>query len=291
MNLKPKFMLALAASLVSAAALAEPLDLRRDVAADATVTVVNIAGEIEISTWDRNEVHLTGHTGDNSELEISENDQGIRFEVQKMKGIGRMGASVLTLVVPATANIIAESVSADITVAGSRGGRITAESVSGDLSVEGQAERADLSSVSGDIEFRGSATRNAFETVSGDIDVAGVSGEVALSTVSGDAVLEATSLSHGKFETVSGTLELSLQVQDGGRLTIEAMSGDVTLSLAAAQTGEFRAQSFSGTIESDFGTVERGGMGPGSHLNHVAGNSGSMIRVESFSGDIHIGRN
>lgn len=291
MNLKPKIMLALFASLLSTAALAEPLDLRRGVAPDATVTVVNIAGEIEISTWDRNEVHLTGHTGDNSELEISENDQGIRFEVRKRKDPGRMGASVLTLVVPATGNIIAESVSADITVAGSRGDRITAESVSGDLRVEGQAERADLASVSGDIEFRGSATRNAIETVSGDIDVAGVSGEVALSTVSGGAVLDATSLSHGKFETVSGTLDLTLQVQDGGRLTVEAMSGDVDLSLPATQTGEFRAQSFSGNIRTGFGTVEQGGRGPGSHLNHVAGNSGTMIRVESFSGDIDISRN
>lgn len=291
MNLKPKIMLALAASLLSATALAEPLDLRRDLAPDATVTVVNVSGEIDISTWDRNEVHLTGHTGDNSELEVSENQQGIRFEVRELKRKGRMGASVLTLVIPATANIIAESVNADITVAGSRAGRITAESVSGDLVIEGETEWADLSSVSGDIEFRGSATRNAIETVSGDIDVAGVSGEVALSTVSGDAVLVATSLSHGKFETVSGTLELSLQVEDGGRLSVEAMSGDVTVALPATQTGEFRAQSFSGEIRTGFGTVERGGMGPGSHLSHVAGNSGTMIRVESFSGDIHINGN
>ncbi|HSM69671.1 MAG TPA: DUF4097 family beta strand repeat-containing protein, partial [Xanthomonadales bacterium] len=288
MNLKPKIMLALAASLLSATALAEPLDLRRELAPDATVTVVNVTGEIDISTWDRNEVQLTGHTGENSKLEVNENEQGIRFEVRELKRKGRMGASVLTLVIPATANIIAESVNADIRVAGSRAGRITAESVSGDLVIEGETEWADLSSLSGDIEFRGSATRNAIETVSGDIDVAGVSGEVALSTVSGDAVLAATSLSHGKFETVSGTLELSLQVEDGGRLSVEAMSGDVTLALPANQTGEFRAQSFSGTIKTAFGTVERGGMGPGSHLNHVVGNSGAIIRVESFSGDIHI---
>jgi hypothetical protein len=119
--------------------------------------------------------------------------------------------------------------------------------------------------------------------------VAGVSGEVVVSTVSGDAVLDAGLIGHGKFETVSGTLELSLQVEDGGRLIVEAMSGDVILSLPATQTGEFRAQSFSGTIKSEFGTVERRGSGPGTHLGHVAGNSGTIIRVESFSGDIRIG--
>lgn len=288
MNLSHKIVLALAANMLSAAAMAEPLDLRRNIAADATVTVVNIAGEIEISTWDRNEVHLTGHTGDNAELEISENEQGIRFEVRELREEGRLGASVLTLVVPVRANLIAESVSADIRIADSRGSHISAESVSGDLRVEVETERADLSSVSGDIEFRGLATRSAVETVSGDIDVTGVSGEVVVSTVSGDAVLDAGSIGHGKFETVSGTLELSLQVDNGGRLAVEAMSGDVTLSLPATQTGEFRAQSFSGTIRSEFGSVERRGVGPGSHLNHVSGSSGTTIRVESFSGDIHI---
>ena len=67
------------------------------------------------------------------------------------------------------------------------------------------------------------------------------------------------------------------------------MSGDVTLVLPKSQTGEFNIQSFSGDISTDFGEVKHESFGPGSHLKHVSGNSGTTIRVESFSGDIHIG--
>ncbi|HKJ60975.1 MAG TPA: DUF4097 family beta strand repeat-containing protein, partial [Hyphomicrobiales bacterium] len=83
--------------------------------------------------------------------------------------------------------------------------------------------------------------------------------------------------------------ELSLHVGQGGRLTVESMSGDVNLALPSSQEGEFKAQSFSGDIRTRFGQVEHGDFGPGSHLKHVAGNNGAVIRIESFSGDIQIG--
>ena len=46
----------------------------------------------------------------------------------------------------------------------------------------------------------------------------------------------------------------------------------------------------SGDIESDFGQAKQDSLGPGSHLKHVSGDAGTVIRVESFSGDIQIGR-
>lgn len=289
MNTIKYALLALLAGAWSVTASAEDLDITRSIPADGTVTVVNVAGEIDISTWDRAEVHLTGYTGKNAELEVSANDRGIHFEVRQLKDRNRSDESVLNLVIPEGASIIAESVSADITINGSRGDSINAESVSGDVEVHAQTDRVDLSSVSGDVTFSGSAVRSAGETVSGDVEFSGVSGEVSINTVSGDAHLDAGRISIGKFETVSGSLELALEVAESGRLSIEAMSGDVKLDLPSDQMGEFRAQSFSGDIRSRFGQVERGDFGPGSHLRHMEGNSGAMIRVESFSGDISIG--
>lgn len=289
MNTIKYVVLALVASAWTVSALAEELDITRSIPADGTVTVINVAGEIEISTWDRAEVHLTGHTGQNAELEISTNDRGIHFEVRQLKDRNRSDESVLNLVVPVGASIIAESVSADITIDGSRGDRIDAESVSGDIEVRAQSDRVELSSVSGDVIFSGSAARSLAETVSGDVEFSGVSGEVTFNTVSGDARLDAGRVSVGKFETVSGSLELAMEVAENGRVSVEAMSGDVKLDLPAGQTGEFRAQSFSGDIRSRFGQVERGDFGPGSHLRYTEGNSGAKIRVESFSGDVNIG--
>lgn len=276
-------------ALVPLTASAEDLDVRRDIAADATVTVRNIAGSIEISTWSRNEVHLTGESGPNQELVVSESAQGISFEIREIEDRSYTGETELELVIPEGASIVAVGVSADITIRGSRGASVSAEAVSGDIEVEAEAGRVELNSVSGDVVFRGSAARSYAESVSGDVELHGVSGEIDVQTVSGDAMVEAGDVSLGKFESVSGTLELSLEAVDGGRLTVANMSGDVVLKLPSSQAGSFSAQSFSGDIDSRFGQVKNEKFGPGSSLKFSTGNSGTVIRVESFSGDIDIG--
>ncbi len=278
-----------ALSLLPVSVLADELDETRSVAADATVSVNNVAGEINITTWDKNEIHLTGTLGNNQELEITENAQGIQIEVRHLEHSGHFDESELHLVIPRGASVVADAISADISILRCEGASVSAESVSGDVIVEANTGRVDISSVSGDLEFKGSSSRTTAESVSGDINLEGISGEITVSTVSGDAYLVAGMVSLGKFESVSGSLELQLEAEDGGRLTVESMSGDVDLLLPKSQSGEFNAQSFSGDISTDFGQVVHESFGPGSHLKHVLGNSGTTIRVESFSGDIHIG--
>ena len=265
------------------------IEERRAMAADGTVTVSNVAGDISVSTWDRAEVLMTAELGNNQEVEVTETSQGVRFEVVNTGDDDDYDETDIEVVVPEGASIVAEGVSSDITIEGSRGESVSAESVSGDVSVEAEISRVDLSTVSGDVEFEGSAVRATVESVSGDIDMEGITGEVSISTVSGDVSLEAGKLSRGQFETVSGTLELKLSVAEGGKITVESMNGDVLLTLPEGQDAEFRAQTFSGDIESAWGAVKHESFGPGSHLKHVSGQSGTLIRVESFSGDIHIG--
>jgi DUF4097 and DUF4098 domain-containing protein YvlB len=285
--IKPFMLVALVA--VAPPALAENIDVTRDLAPDGTVKVSNVAGEITIQAWDRSEVHLTGELGRDQELEIIESSSGVQFEVSNIEDEDDYDETLLKLMVPLGASIIAEGISADITIDGSTGESVVAESVSGDVEVAARVSRVELSSVSGDVTFEGSAQRGSFETVSGDLEVAGISGEVSMSTVSGDAVLAAGELERGQFETVSGTLELTLSLAAGGRLTAEAMSGDVDLNVPAGQEGEFNVQTFSGDIRSVYGAAEDESFGPGSRLKHIEGGSGAQFRIESFSGDVRIG--
>lgn len=268
---------------------AEDVDITRSVASNASVEVSNVAGEIIISTWDKNEVHLRGSLGKDQELEVIESSSGIRFEVTNMGDDDDYDEADLEVHVPIGASLVAEGISADIEIAGSRGDSVVAESVSGDVLVQAEVGRVELSSVSGDIEFSGGAGRGTFETVSGDIEARGVSGEVSISSVSGDAFLQAGVLDRAQFETVSGTLELSLEMDAGGRLTAESMSGDVILTLPEDQEGEFNIQTFSGDIRSVFGAAKDESFGPGSQLRHVEGSSGAHFRIENFSGDVRIG--
>ena len=68
------------------------------------------------------------------------------------------------------------------------------------------------------------------------------------------------------------------------------MSGDLVLRLPTDQQASFSAQTYSGDIKSDFGDVSRGSKGPGSALKFHEGNNGASIRLETFSGDVHIRR-
>ena len=280
-------VLLFAIAVLPASALARDLDETWSLSAEGKVSVSNVAGEIVVTTWDRNEVHLTGYLGNDQELEITENSQGLVIEV--VDSTGDYDESELHLVIPRTASVSAEGVSADISITECNGVNVSAESVSGDIDVEADSDRVDVSSVSGDVDFKGTSSRTTVESVSGDISIEGVSGEISITTVSGDAELVAGSVKDGKFNTVSGTLELSLSATEGGNLRVESMSGDVEMLLPQSQSGTFSAQSFSGDIDTDFGKVKYESFGPGSHLKHIEGDSGAAIRIESFSGDILIG--
>ncbi len=136
----------------------------------------------------------------------------------------------------------------------------------------------------------GSISRSSVETVSGDISLSGVHGEIEISTVSGDVSLIAKEVDRGRFESVSGDMKLDLAISDSGRLVSESMSGDVVLRLPEAQQAGFVIQTYSGDIRSDFGESVKFSKGPGSVLKYHEGNNGALIRLESFSGDIHIRR-
>ena len=136
--------------------------------------------------------------------------------------------------------------------------------------------------------FRGNSPRSAVETVSGDLELEGIEGEVRVSTVSGDLNLSAARIDRGRFETVSGQLEVYLDIVEGGRLNAESLSGDVRLYLPSDQDAEYTAQTYSGKIRSDFGSAKSKSRGAGSSLSHREGSNGATVRIESFSGDIRI---
>jgi len=263
----------------------------RAMAADGHVIVENMAGSVEFSVWDEAKIEINGQLGgDVEKVEITESAKGIHVRVRHKSGIKRVEDTNLFVRIPVAASVEAESVSADIDVDGSRGKSIEVNTVSGDVEIDSSPQRLEIHSVSGDVEFEGATSRSSVETVSGEITVNGVSGEVNVSTVSGDVSLIAQEVGRGRFESVSGDMKLDLDVSDGGRLSSESMSGDLVLRLPSKQQASFSAQTYSGDIRSDFGEAARGSKGPGSVLEYHEGSNGTSIRLDSFSGDIHIRR-
>lgn len=285
---KLKLVIALCALAPLAVCAADSIEESWSVNADVRISVENVAGEIEVKGWDRNEVQLTGRLGDSVD-ELKVNASSSVLEISVVNHDERnIDETVLLLRVPEGANIEVFAVSADIEIAGLDNEKLTGTSVSGDVEVQAKSQWVSLESVSGDVGFSGQTPRISAESVSGDIRLSGLSGDVEATTVSGDMVLEVGVMDNGKFETVSGDMQISAELSPNGRLSAESMSGDVIVSLPAAQSGLFKAQSFSGRITTDFGSVSKAKHGPGSHLKHAVGSDGSEIRLESFSGNIKL---
>lgn len=282
------FVVALSAPLAAVAA--EDIDSSYDIPGDGLVQVENMAGSVEFTAWDRDEVHVRGRVADNvEEVVIDTTSNGIRIEVRNKRNQRNIDGTQLHLKVPVGASIEAEGVSSDLSVSGSRGDSIRLTTVSGDVEVDAESMRVELASVSGDVEFEGSADRVNAESVSGDVTLIGVREEVEASTVSGDVTLEGEKVHNARFETVSGDLNLELALSDDGRLNCDAMSGDINLRLPASQEAVFHAQTFSGTIKTVFGDPRALSRSPsGSMLKAQVGDNGTQVRLETFSGDISI---
>jgi len=262
------------------------VDEKWNIDATASISIENIAGEVVIVGWDKNEAHLTGELGDSvDELEVSASSSSLEISV-----INRNERNVddtdLKLMVPHGASLDIEAVSADIYISKMDNEKLTASSVSGDVEVGVTSQWVSIESVSGDVEFSGQTGRISAESVSGDVDLSGISGKIAATTVSGDMELNAGIVESAKLETVSGDIMVTCKISANGRLSAESMSGDVVISLPGGQTGLFKAESFSGRITSAFGSVKNAKHGPGSHLKHASGSGGAEVRVESFSGNI-----
>jgi DUF4097 and DUF4098 domain-containing protein YvlB len=287
-TLKLKLLFALCALAPLTAWAGDSIDQNWPVDSDVRISVENVAGEIEIEGWNRNEVQLTGELGDSvDELEIDESSSHLQIAVVN-RDQRNIDETVLVLRVPEGASIEANAVSADIDISGLDNDKLTATSVSGDVEVQAKSQWISIESVSGDVSFSGETPRISAESVSGDVELSGLSGDVEATTVSGDMELQAGEMDSGKFETVSGDIQISAELSANGKLSAESMSGDVVIILPASQSGLFKAQSFSGRIATDFGSVSHAKHGPGSHLKHAAGKDGAEIRLESFSGNIKI---
>ena len=292
-----KSLFCLAALALSAPAFAQsPIDQTRPLAADGRVSIENLKGRVQVRTWDRAEVRITGTLGRGVEkLEIDDGGESLSIIVRYPETSGwrssdQTGPTDLEVTLPRTASVEVEAVSADIDAAGTGGMQLELASVSGDVLVRGsKARQVRVESVSGDVDAEIESRDVAAESVSGDVRLVGrIGGRVHIGAVSGDLTLSSGVVERLTVETVSGNAKLDTALAAGGRIDAESVSGDVDLTVPAATSARLRVESFSGTIRSPVGKVETEEFGPGSHLDARLGAGDGDISLESFSGNVRI---
>lgn len=294
---RPMLFLAFALA-ASTAQGAIPFDETRALAPDAKVSLDNMQGRIEVSTWDRNEIRIAGERADATEalrIEGDASDLKVKIEYPDRRGWfgswgGASGDSELRVTLPPGVSLSVHSVSARVEVTGVAGKRLSIDGVSGNVTVDSAARDVEIDVVSGDAEVNLRSGDVSIQSVSGDVRVRGaMDGRIELESVSGSIRLESESPArHVSAAVVSGDVQLKVGVLPEGRIQAESLSGDVELTLPAGTSAELRASSFTGTIRSSHGKVVEPEFGPGSSLSTTLGKGAGRIELETFSGDLTV---
>ena len=289
----PTFALLLLGACCTGNALAQSsVNEHHPLARGGRVELDNVAGQVRVRGWDRDEVALTGQLGAGQQLDVQSSANRVQLRVVYPQNQRGSEGARLELRVPRGAALQAQTVSADLDVAEVDLSHLQVQTVSGDLAAQGRAQESQLSTVSGSLQSRLDTQRLRANTVSGRLSATqGAAGDVALESVSGSIGLEGGRLSRLRAETVSGSMDLAVAgLAPGGSVELQAVSGSIGLRLPKDVSARLRVETFSGDIDSDIGEVERPRYGPGRHLDVQLGSGNGDVSIDSHSGSVRVRR-
>jgi len=247
---------------------------------------------IEIETWDRNEIQVTGsYDAEFEEIDVDFESGSFRFEIDRNNRGRFNGGGTLTVRLPAGVELDAGSVSGGVRTIGNFR-TVDLESVSGSVEYQGNTSDARLSSVSGSVRYVGSAERALLDAVSGEVRLEGSAGEIDIESVSGRVtIVSATPVREADIETVSGSVEFAGALAPGGEISVESFSGGVFLTLNADVAARFELETLTGGIQVDLpgvstNVVRSQRFGPSRSATFTTGDGSGSIDVTNMSGGI-----
>lgn len=281
--------LALAVALPAALAAQTAVDQKRPAAADATVSIENLAGSTKVTGWERAEVQVKGTVCSQCELALNGTDRRVRVEIESHHFNPMAAKSDLEIMVPAGASVSIEGFSATVVIGGVTGS-VKAETVNGSINHSGGSKEVRLQSVNGSVDTAKAAGRVHVEAVNGPVTVRDASGELEASTVNGKLTVSGGSFDRVGLETVSGGVRFESAVAAKATLRVESVSGPVDLYLPAGFGADFSVTSFSGPITNELGpaATKTSEFTPQKELTFTSGQGGAHVSVETLSGPVNI---
>ncbi|HEX9731364.1 MAG TPA: DUF4097 family beta strand repeat-containing protein [Thermoanaerobaculia bacterium] len=253
--------------------------------AEGTVEIVNVAGSLVVSGWDREEVEVTGTLGRGIDALVVRAVRGeVKVEAEPGRS-GHQGSAHLEVRVPHRSRVAVETVSAEVLVAGLEG-ELDVESISGPVEVEGDPSAVAVETVSGDVTVRRARGRVAVETVNGRITIEG-GRDLRAQSVSGAIVVDgAGEVERAELGVVSGRILFAAALARGAEARLSSHSGAVEVALPGASAARFDVSSFSGRITNELGPpAEKAGRFTPEH-KLVFGSGDARVHVETFSGSV-----
>jgi len=281
------------ALLLAQTARAEEIDKSAQADPRGEVFIGNVAGEVQVTGWDRNEVHVKADLSEGAErLDFKTSGARTTIEVVLPRGHSYQGSTDLVIQVPRNSSLVINTVSADQTIKDVRGTQ-RLQAVSGMIQTELWNEDMELKNVSGDVIVKGHDGKGVLRatSVSGGLRLEDIGPEMELNTVTGDMRVRVSELSKARIRTTNGDLELrAAKLTDDVRIDAEGINGDLRFRLPRQLDTEFDISTFNGDIDNCFGPKPHrtSEYGPGNALRFREGNGDGRIRIKALNGTVEI---
>jgi len=279
--------------LLAQAAGAEEVEKRAQADPRGEVVIGNVAGEVQVTGWDRNEVHVQADLDEGVErLDFKTSGARTTIEVVLPKGRSYQGSTDLIVQVPRNSSLTINTVSADQTIKDVRGMQ-RLQAVSGTIETELWNDDLEIKNVSGEVHVRGHNGKGVLRatSVSGGLRLDDIGSEMELNTVTGDMTVRVAELSRARIRTTNGDVELrAAKMTDDVRIDAEGINGDLRFRFPRTLDAEFDISTFNGEIDNCFGPKphKTSEYAPGNTLRFKEGNGDGRIRIKALNGTVEI---
>jgi len=285
--------------LATGAAAQRRIDERRPATPDGLLRIHNLVGAVRIIGWDRDTIAVTGTIGSGT------------FYMGVGKGGGKLGVDLPAAMLEARIDLAPDKTSivgSMLEVRVPRGTRVWVKTASADIEVDGVTGGLDLYAVGGAIRIRGAPQDIHAESMDGtlDLDVTtpvvrarSAGGAITLrgdienavaSSVGGAITIESATLQRGRFESVTGAIHWTGDVERGSSLSFESHAGPVVLAVPETVSAEFDVTAFNADIRNEIARVipRLGGDLRSRMLTFTMGEGAAQVTVRSFKGTVSL---
>jgi len=248
-----------------------------------------VAGGIEISTWDKNEVNVKVYGNDEAEEKIifsaEETSTGVKVEGKQKDSKNFRNLTIrVEIVVPKNYDLKLYSSGGNLTVkditgkieTNTSGGNIKIDNTSGNLEAYTAGGNVAISLSIGDIKVSTSGGKISVDDFNGNIDV---------STAGGDIVLDGK---NGKIDasTAGGSIKLDYEGKNMG-IDMSTLGGNINASLPGDFDADADIGTLAGKITCDFAKVQKDNH-VSSYIRAKFNNGGETFKCTTSAGNITV---
>ncbi len=249
-------------------------------------------GDVEITSWNKNEVSVKIYGNKRAEKKLSFNiertDYGVLVESEKNDEIRNWfnwfsGYSLkYEIKVPVEYNTFVKTAGGDVTVSGINGGSELTSS-GGDITIKDTKDKFVIVTSGGDIGVESHSGQLELSTSGGDVRVTSSQGSVKAKTSGGDIVLE-TADGSIEAKTSGGDIKLNYNGQNKG-IELATSGGDIKLRLPSDFSAGAELTTLGGDINIDFKNSRTNKMSSSKFVGEL-NNGGILLLCKTSGGDI-----